>query len=545
VYDCPRCGRAHPQFDPCERTTQAVGAMPTPVAMAAEMDSFVTNAIARRASCPACSGERDDGDGFCVDCGHRLVFASGAPSIPAAELVGDWSVREARAPDDFDARGAGGRAIVVVGTAEALASERSALAAVSRDHRFPRVIEHAVDRRWGHFVALTPPPRGARPLTDAARTLSVEGALEVLGQAFDAAAVVERAGFDWIPMRSDAFLDEKGELVFARLRSGRRLAPGERLDARAVSEAVGGALLPEPGVRGTPRLVRLLSAHYVVEADRACTLDNERAELLAVSQDLARAGGADKARAALLSDRGMKRAENEDAAAVEMGDGWTALVVCDGVSSSNHAREASEMASSTACATLARIARSRELSGGGAVQAVATAIRAGHAAVCAHRFEPRPSGEPPGTTIVVALVVGSRAVIGWVGDSRAYWVTAEGGEQLTHDHTWLNEAVASGEWTERDAMQQPLAHALTRCLGPLEWGGAGTVDPDVCEKTIDEPGFLVLCTDGLWNYFPTGLDLARLVDPTMGVSEASERLVNAALAAGAHDNVTVALYRRR
>jgi serine/threonine protein phosphatase PrpC len=94
-------------------------------------------------------------------------------------------------------------------------------------------------------------------------------------------------------------------------------------------------------------------------------------------------------------------------------------------------------------------------------------------------------------------------------------------------------------------MKQPLAHALTRCLGPLEWGGAGTVDPDVVVHEIHGPGFLVLCSDGLWNYFPTAVEIGRLIDPTMGVGEASERLVNAALAAGAHDNVTVALYKNR
>ena len=93
-------------------------------------------------------------------------------------------------------------------------------------------------------------------------------------------------------------------------------------------------------------------------------------------------------------------------------------------------------------------------------------------------------------------------------------------------------------------MQQPLANSLTRCLGPIEWGGAGAVDPDVVVCEMREPGFLLVCSDGLWNYFATAAEIARLIDPTMGVSEASERLVNAALAAGAHDNVTVAIYRR-
>ncbi|HEY2515782.1 MAG TPA: PP2C family serine/threonine-protein phosphatase [Polyangiaceae bacterium] len=499
--------------------------------------------MARRASCPACTGERDDGDGFCVDCGHRLVFASGAPQIPPTETVGQWAVGQARAPDDFEARGEAGRAIVVVGAAQALASEVSALQAMREDPRFPQVLEHSSDARFGSFLALSPPPRGARPLVDAAPTLSLEAALDVVRQALDTAEVLERARFDWAPMRSDAFLDDRGRLVFARLRSGRRLGPRERLDARAVTEAVGGALLPEPGVRGTPRMVRFLSAHYVVEAERACTLDGERAEMAAVAKEVAEPHPPDRARSALLSDRGMKRSQNEDSASVEVGEGWTVMVVCDGVSSSNHAREASEIASATACATLAHIARSRELAGAAGLQAVSTAIRAAHAAVCSHDFEARPTGEPPGTTIVLALVTGKRAVVGWVGDSRAYWVTRDGGDQLTHDHTWLNEAVASGEWTELQALQQPLAHALTRCLGPLEWGGSGAVEPDVRERVLDGPGFLLLCTDGLWNYFPTGAELAKILDPSMGVGEAAERLVNHALAAGAHDNVTVAVHR--
>jgi serine/threonine protein phosphatase PrpC len=306
---------------------------------------------------------------------------------------------------------------------------------------------------------------------------------------------------------------------------------------------VGGALLPDPGSRGTPRLVRLLSAHYVVDAERACDLAAERAELEAVAAELPKTRPPDRARAALLTDRGMKRAQNEDAAAIEIGDGWTVLVVCDGVSSSNHAREASEIAAKAACATLSHIARAREITGSQGLQAVSTAIRAANAAVCAHKFEERKTGEPPGTTIVVALIAKDRATIGWVGDSRAYWVTRDGGQLLTRDHTWLNEAVASGDWTEEDAMLQPLAHALTRCLGPLEWGSAGTVDPDVATCNLDGPGMLVLCTDGLWNYYSTPVELARLVDPTMGVVEASERLVNSTLACGAHDNVTVALYR--
>ena len=109
-----------------------------------ESVSSVSGDVARRASCPACGAEdNDDGDGFCETCGHRLVFASGAPSIPPAETVGGWRVGGARAPDDFEAiANDGRRAIVVVGAADALASEVSALEALREHAFFPRVIRN-------------------------------------------------------------------------------------------------------------------------------------------------------------------------------------------------------------------------------------------------------------------------------------------------------------------------------------------------------------------------------------------------------------------
>ncbi len=182
----------------------------------------------------------------------------------------------ARAPDDFEAHGEGGNAIVVVGAADALAAEVAALEALGGDGPFPRVLESATDPRWGAYAALTAPPKGARPLVEAARALSVREALAVLREALEIAERIELVRFDWAPMRSDAFLDATGHLFFARLRSGRRLGPSELL-MRAASARRWEALLPEPGNRGSPRLVRLLSAHYVVEADRALALQGARA----------------------------------------------------------------------------------------------------------------------------------------------------------------------------------------------------------------------------------------------------------------------------
>ena len=80
-------------------------------------------------------------------------------------------------------------------------------------------------------------------------------------------------------------------------------------------------------------------------------------------------------------------------------------------------------------------------------------------------------------------------------------MSSTGGELLTRDHSWVNEAVERGDLSEEDALRQPLAHALTHCLGPLENEGESIdqVDPEVRARDLPGPGMVVLCSDGLWN----------------------------------------------
>src|SRR6185369_18079873 len=146
-----------------------------------------------------------------------------------------------------------------------------------------------------------------------------------------------------------------------------------------------------------------------------------------------------------------------------------------------------------------------------ASNAVAQAIRAAHLAICAaHAADP--VSEPPGTTIAAALVYKKRLTVGWVGDSRAYWLTTRGAEQLTHDHSWVNEAIARGEVKDADEVQGALAHTITRCLGPLEVGDTpAEIEPDVRSREIPGPGLVLLCSDGLWNYAPKPADIAAVM----------------------------------
>jgi PPM family protein phosphatase len=110
----------------------------------------------------------------------------------------------------------------------------------------------------------------------------------------------------------------------------------------------------------------------------------------------------------------------------------------------------------------------------------------------------------------------------------------------------VNETVARGEMSEMEAMAAPLAHALTRCLGPLEVGDGkiGEAEPDIRVRQLPGPGHVVLCTDGLWNYFPSAPDIALLVRSAGEGANAAviaRVLVNHALARGGGDNVSVAV----
>lgn len=240
-----------------------------------------------------------------------------------------------------------------------------------------------------------------------------------------------------------------------------------------------------------------------------------------------------------VTDRGKRHAQNEDALAladVAEEAGTVILVVCDGVSSAQRAEEASDAAAQTACASL------RDAVRGGIVDseaAMRAAILVAHQAASAVPYDPDQPKDPPGATLVAVLVRGGTATLGWLGDSRAYWIGDNAVTLLTHDHSWVNVVVDAGEMTEEEALRAPEAHAITRCLGPLN---GEAPEPTIRTASLAGPGRLLLCTDGLWNYAPGTDQLAGLVRAADGDALAVCRsLVEFALSKGGRDNITVAL----
>ncbi len=255
-----------------------------------------------------------------------------------------------------------------------------------------------------------------------------------------------------------------------------------------------------------------------------------------------------------VSDRGLRHSHNEDAMAMaDAAGGVVAAVVCDGVSSSSRPEDASRAASDTGVATLV------ELLAAGQTHEAATlaAVHRAGAAVAAltgvattvpkrgpgggtQRVMPpgaQASTEPPSCTYVSALVGASSVTVGWVGDSRAYWLPASGpGARLTDDDSWAEQMVAAGVMSDEEAQAHPNAHVITGWMG----ADAGELEPHVETFTPDGPGVILVCSDGLWNYYPEAADLsaaapAAAADPL----KTARSLTRLALDAGGRDNITV------
>jgi len=220
--------------------------------------------------------------------------------------------------------------------------------------------------------------------------------------------------------------------------------------------------------------------------------------------------------------------------------------VCDGVSMS----EDSDIASLTAARAARDVLVGSRAQGLGtdsglAVMGVhvAAAAQAASRAV-AQVTSPDHGSSPPSCTFVAAVVDRGRIVTGVVGDSRAYWVPDAGHARvLTVDDSWAAAQIAAG--VPRDQAESgPQAHALTR------WLGADAPDhtPRVTTMVALEPGWLVLCSDGLWNYCSPADDLAVLVRQAAAGAAgeplaAASALVDWANSRGGHDNITVVLAR--
>jgi PPM family protein phosphatase len=246
----------------------------------------------------------------------------------------------------------------------------------------------------------------------------------------------------------------------------------------------------------------------------------------------------DLAVAAAVSDQGRVHRRNEDAFHLEVLDERSvAVVVCDGISSASAGNVAARDAARAAGTVLAGAAADPARDG---QAAILDAIQAAQDAVVHVEWTTRVERVDPSCTLVSALCRDAEIVIGWVGDSRAYWFDAQESRQLTVDDSFTEDGLAKGVLTPEAAAHSPFLHTITNWVGP----DSPERPPRLVTLRPDRPGRLILCSDGLWNHAPTTEELGGLIEALpVGAAPAAvaRALTDTALARGGRDNITVAV----
>ncbi|MFN8644409.1 MAG: protein phosphatase 2C domain-containing protein [Candidatus Binatia bacterium] len=244
--------------------------------------------------------------------------------------------------------------------------------------------------------------------------------------------------------------------------------------------------------------------------------------------------------AAGATDTGPVRTANEDCWHADPARGL--FVVADGMGGHQAGEVASQLAVAEVVADLSASAAESFTWPHGRHEGPRAAARIRHALHRANEAVFAAGAADPalvgmGTTLTVLLLEGASAVVGSVGDSRAYLVRGDDVTLLTHDDTWLASVLGRDGAREAAARAHPMRHVLTSVIGARAAG-----EPEVVEVSTRAGDILVLASDGLHNV----VDDARLGALVRDVPAevGARRLLDDALSRGTTDNVTVVVVHR-
>ncbi|MCB9764879.1 MAG: Stp1/IreP family PP2C-type Ser/Thr phosphatase [Alphaproteobacteria bacterium] len=241
-----------------------------------------------------------------------------------------------------------------------------------------------------------------------------------------------------------------------------------------------------------------------------------------------------------ITDVGMKRTNNEDNYLIN--DELNLFVVCDGMGGHVGGEYASAIAVNTVEEVLSTLESDPDISVGDdddpierTREKLRYAIR-----LAGKRIFEKAAAEPEykgmGTTALVLIVDRGNFFIAHVGDSRGYLLREGRIEQLTEDHSLVNEKIKAGVLTVEEARTHKLRNIITRSLGYME-----EVEIDIQMRAVRRGDRFMLCSDGLSNLVTTaeiGEALAR-----NSPQEAARGLVSMACDRGGDDNITVVVVR--
>jgi protein phosphatase len=228
---------------------------------------------------------------------------------------------------------------------------------------------------------------------------------------------------------------------------------------------------------------------------------------------------------AVASDTGRRRRHNEDDYVVAP----PLFAVADGMGGA----QAGEVASGLAAGAL----KGEDSNGLDGLERVDALIQEAN-----RRIYDRASNDPTasgmGTTMTVALVEGMTVALGHVGDSRAYLVRGDTMEQLTEDHSLVNELMKSGKLSEEEAQVHPQRSVITRAVGTDP-----DVDVDGFTIEAEEGDIFLLCSDGLTDMVEDEEILELVHRNRDDLEKAVQALVSAANRGGGEDNITAVAFR--
>ncbi len=204
-------------------------------------------------------------------------------------------------------------------------------------------------------------------------------------------------------------------------------------------------------------------------------------------------------------------------------------LVCDGMGGAAAGQIASEVASKTFIDVYANHASE------------SPTLAMTQAVVAANRWvfenaKNNPQRKGMGTTLSALVLRQDEAYTVQVGDSRVYRLRDGVLEQLTHDHTWVDEAVRAGMITAEEGKTHQYRHVITRAVGT-----EATVVPDVAKHDLKAGDLFLICSDGLLNHVED--DAIADVLKGFAPADACWRLVGQALQGGGSDNTTVMIVR--
>lgn len=243
---------------------------------------------------------------------------------------------------------------------------------------------------------------------------------------------------------------------------------------------------------------------------------------------------------AVCTDAGMVRSHNEDSIAADPAKG--VVVLADGMGGYNAGEVASGIATTVITAELQRAMEAETPGEGKPDSALAQRLLAEQIAKANGQIFQEAQSQPQyagmGTTLVAAIFHDNKVTVAHIGDSRMYRLRGEQLEQITRDHSLLQEQIDSGMITAEQAKFSQNKNLVTRALGIDP-----TVDPEIQSFDAYAGDIYLLCSDGL-NDMVSDEDIAMTVQTlSANLRLAAQQLVQMANDNGGRDNISVILVR--